>query len=254
MTNKKLLSFYDDSIQVEYYIDSHRFKKLGEKTYLVGVTIVTGMLDKSGALLKWSENLTRDYLTNCLSTGAVIDEEVINEAVKQYTVKKKEAGDTGSLIHDWIENYVKGNKPEIPEDEKAQYGIMAFLDWVDKNKVEFIMNEKIVYSKRYDYIGILDSIAVVNGIKFLIDWKSSKGIYSNMRYQTSAYMEAYNEMNGDNVKERMILRLGKDDGSFQVEHFKFESHKADLNTFLALLDVKKREKALYKWQKEVNIH
>jgi len=131
---------------------------------------------------------------------------------------------------------------------------MAFLDWKSKNKVVFIDHEKTVYSKKYNYVGTFDALAKVGDEEkiYLIDYKSSKGIYSTMRYQTAAYCEAYNEENKTDYKNRMILKLGKDDGEFQAEIFDEKDYDMDLEGFLSLLSIYNIEKKLSGWQACVN--
>lgn len=254
--NYEVHDLYNGEVKVKFYPNSHRYQLEGEKTYLIGVTTACGMKDKSAALLIWASRLSRDYLLERIESGEPITKEDIERAVNIHKERKEEAADIGSQIHDWIETYVEGGqkeRPPIPEDERVQLGIIAFLQWVEENKVEFIHNEKVVFSRKFEYVGKFDAIANVNGVETLIDYKSSKGIYLTMRYQTAAYLKAWNEEHGTDIKQRMILRLGKDDGAFQVATFNDEEQlEKDFLNFVACLTLKEHDKEEYNWQRQIN--
>ena len=132
-------------------------------------------------------HLKEHYLDKPLTLDA------IENATKKWRQEKEAAADAGTAIHDWIEKKIKGEDQEIPEDEKVKNGVLAFLQWTNENKIKWLENEKIVYSKKHDFIGKLDAIAKINGRKFLIDYKSSKGLYPEFYLQTAAYQLAYEE-------------------------------------------------------------
>lgn len=253
-TEKITHKLYKGKIEIDFYPNNHRYKIVGEKKYLVGVTTATDMLDKSAALLPWATGLAREYLFEKLESGEPINAADIIESCKQYEIKRDTAADIGTQIHDWIDQYIAGKDPEVPKDEKVANGVLAFLDWVDKNKVKFEQSEKIVYSKKYQYVGKMDAIAIVNGVRTLIDYKSSKGVYLPMRYQTAAYLVAWNEEHGQDIKDRMILHLGKETGEFRAIDFTDEKELMDdFECFLALLKLKEHDKVMYNWKREINM-
>ena len=247
MTNIETHKLYKGEVEIAFYPDSHRYKLAGEKTYLIGVTTATGMLDKSRPLLHWSAGLAQEYLLSQLQEGHPIDEATICSAVNQYNEKRDSAADTGSKIHEWIEQYLDSGNKEIPEDQQVAQGVIAFLDWIDKNDIKFEHSEKIVYSKKHQYVGRFDAIANINGTRYLIDFKSSKGVYNDFRYQLSAYLEAWNEEYNDNITKRMIVKLGKDTAEFETIELPEEDHQKDFECFISLLTLKKRDKELYKF-------
>jgi hypothetical protein len=220
-----------------------------EKKYLVGVTTACGMLDKSAPLLIWAERLTRDFLFDKLSKGESITEQLINEAIEQRKVKIDKASDIGTQIHNWIEEYITNQNPTsklntllIPEDQNVAQGVIAFLDWVTTNKIEFIATEEIVYSRIHNYVGRFDAIIKLDGKLYLIDFKSSNGVYPEYRYQTSGYVKAYNEEHGTDIKGRMIIKLGKETGDFEAVEFDESELDFDFECFLGLLKLKEADK------------
>ena len=249
-----LSELYKGEVTMRFYPVKHGYKIHNEKPWLIGVTTACGMKDKSRPLLIWASRLIRDYLFKLIGEGVQITQKEVLSAVDSHEFTKNEAADIGKEIHKWIEDYiVSGEKPPTPEDERVRLGVIAFLQWKKENDVEFLEIEKVIYSKKYGYVGTLDAIANVNGVPTLIDFKSSKGIYLSHRYQTAAYLKAWNEEHQTSIKNRMILRLGKFDGDFQAESFDdFEQLELDFKCFLACLLLKQHDKREIKWQKAIN--
>ena len=220
----------------------------------MSVTSATGKLDKSRVLIGWAVKLCREYLYALLKRGKKIDETDVFDAAEQHKIRKQEAADIGTLVHSWVEEYIKGKKPKMPTDERVKNGVLGFLKWIDEHKVKFIASEVIVYSKKHNYAGIVDSVAVVDREMCVVDTKTSSGFYTDMRYQTAGYQCAWEEMNpkGKKIDLRLIVRFTKEDnkntgekaGEFHVH--RVEEYKKDLPAFLGLLAVAKREKELSK--------
>ena len=175
-------------------------------------TTITGQLDKSGALTYWAAGAACDYvwdnLCESLEYGNIDSKvllPVLEKARKNFRSVSKSAMDTGSRIHGHVEQYFKtGKEPLKPSNEELS-AFLAFLEWKDAHKVEPIQLEHTVYG--YDWAGTLDFYGVFNGKKYVIDWKSSKGIYDEMRYQVAGYRSAVGDCEGCG-----ILRLDKTTG------------------------------------------
>lgn len=190
------------------------------------VTGITGQLDKPG-LLVWAANCAVDHIEENLE--AVRDplknvhevEAILTAARKAYNVKKVDAATAGTMVHDMIERHIKGEAVTVEslvhEDqdiqERARKGYEAFLSWESKNHVEWMYQECEVISETVGYAGRFDAIARVNGHIYLIDFKTSSGVYPEMRWQLCAYRQAWNEEHPDNpVENMMILHLNKETG------------------------------------------
>lgn len=256
----KTTKLYNGKIIIDFYEAKHWYCKRGEKGTIISVTGATSMLDKSAVLMNWAVNMAKDYLTTTKlqelqetnDADKIIG--IVDEAIKVYREKKEEAAGIGKEIHSWVERYIKSNAGDRQKmistkdfkklDEKIINGITAFLRWTNQYKVKFIESEKLVYSKKYDYVGLMDLKAKINGKLAAVDFKTSNGIYNEMRYQLSAYRAADEEESGDQYDESWIIKFGKDDGEFGA--YKINNHKEDFKAFLGLLAVKKREKELSK--------
>jgi hypothetical protein len=224
---------YKGEIQIKFFEASHQYWKDGKR--LSGVTAYTGQIDKSRALIKWAENLSRDYLKDFL--GKKLTEKMINEAVTQHQVKKEEAGDIGKLVHNWNELYIKykisnGEKPVYPDSEEAMKGIIAFLDWESQNNVQWLKSEQIVYSKKYNYVGTADAIAVINGVKYLVDFKTGKAVYPEAHLQVTGYINAHQEEYHELLRGK-ILHFDKFTGDFEEQEVKL-----NIPVFVGLVNLK----------------
>lgn len=155
--------------------------------------------------------------------------------------RKSEAANIGTLVHSFIEDYIKGNNPELPTIPKVRNGVDAFLKWVDENKVKFILSEQKVYSLKYKYPGTLDFTAIVNDIPTLGDIKTSNFFNKEMFLQTAAYQHARQEEHPEEkYDQHIIVRCGKD-GTLEI--FKTNEYKKNIKSFIACCQI-------YNWQKE----
>jgi hypothetical protein len=136
-----------------------------------------------------------------------------------------QAGDIGGCVHKMIEAHVKSQieKEEIKPDlsdytandiDKAETAFIAFLDWEKDKELKYINSELRVVSEQYSYGGTVDIIAEKEDSLWLIDPKSSKGIYPEFIVQVAAYANALEEQCGEIADEIHLLHLGKENGEF----------------------------------------
>jgi len=254
---KRTCTLYNGEVVIDFYPESHRYKLKGEKNYLISASSAAGIVDKSRFLIPWALNLAaahlRQYFENSSSTTYTAEEllPLIDEAIKQHTIKKEEAASIGSIVHGFAEEYARfrlciGPEPQISEewDERATTGVSGFLDWFNAHEVKFIETERLLYSRQHGYVGITDVVASVDGKKYLMDYKTSKGIYNEQFYQLSAYWGAYEEEMGEQLDGGAILHFDKESGAFTFKEVSREEHEKNFRTFLACFAIKQREKEL----------
>lgn len=223
----------------------HWVSKDGGKTFKrkTGVTSYLGIMDKSKPLGSWQQGMTLDFLLDSLAKGLKLDEQKCIEAVIQHELYLEKSADIGTEIHGWCEFYIrhklkqKGFEqlPPIPEFPEAVTGVNAFMDWIDQHKVKFHSTERAVYSMRYDYIGIMDFEATIDGLHCMGDFKSSNGLYNSVRMQTAAYAFADEEERASDKKfkgydGRYALRLSK---YTEDEYMKREMRKKEIKAAIA---------------------
>jgi hypothetical protein len=215
-------------------------------------TVLAATVDKSGPLKYWAVNETLSYLRGVLKPDECYDsytlEAILSEAKKAHNVKKQEAADIGTQAHKALEAYFKqGQVYELPveRDEQAErvgHCFAAAQLWLGTHNVEKVAVERKIYSRKYKYSGTLDKLAYVDGILCLIDWKSSNDIYPEHKLQTAAYVAAYEEETGEQVRERWLIKLGKDTGEFEPHRLSRAKQNKDFTAF-------KHALGLYKWLK-----
>lgn len=238
---------YNGTITLDFHINPYHKYVIRETDERVpSVTKITGIINKP-ALIYWAVNLTKTYLIEKLENGEPVTTEDVIEASKQHQQKKQEAADKGTLVHEWAESYINyklGNnkKPAIPKDEQVANGAMAFMQWIAGNKIEFHESEILLYSKKNGYAGMADCIATINGKKALIDFKTSKGIYNEMRYQVAGYRLAYEEQTGEKLDTAYIIKFDKE--TADVTTMELDNYNKDKKAFLGCLAITKRQEEL----------
>jgi hypothetical protein len=178
--------------------------KLADGSVVPSVTTVTGRFKDSTALLAWAN---REGLA-----GRNINE------------KRDAAADDGHIVHQWIQDDVHG-KPltayPFADDEtlaRATRALDAFRRWRDEVGLFVLATEVPLVSERYRFGGTLDSIAVVQGVVCLVDWKSGGGCYPEHVIQQAAYRLLLRERAATEDDHpplpdgAVLLRLDKDTG------------------------------------------
>lgn len=278
----KVYSFYGGKamIEVKPWGDHYRFIRLPDKTGgLLSATACTKYLDKSRALIPWAVGLVGAHIRTTFEsrTGEHYSKDeiylVLNEALLKPEEKKVKGGQAGDIIHDYAHDFAKAviAKTALPKfdhlDEKdevqgrALNGINAFLTWYNAaKKVEFMKMEEPVYYNSLlsgdtkegepviEFSGILDLVAKVNGQIEVIDYKSSKGIYSDQRYQVSAYFKGYNPHVPKELRAKgtRILNFSKDTGDLIEKFMPIDEVEKDFRAFVGLQMVATREAELDK--------
>ena len=248
MTTK--YSLYQGKVILEFDENKHIYSVNGKTIY--GTTSITGVINKP-ALVYWAANMAADAFLANMEAGKPLDEVQIKELSNiirtAHAQKKDKAADIGTMIHEWLEQFLKAGLakkpiPKKPINPEMKNAIEAFLSWTKKNKVKFTETERKVYSKKYGYAGTLDAIAVVNGKPTIVDFKTSNAIYPEMFLQTVAYQSALQEETKKIYTHNLILRLSKENKEKGIEPFEVletENYVENFKTFIACLKI-------YSWQ------
>ena len=246
MNNKILDAYKLYNGTVELLFDPVKHVYTVDGRTVVGATGVTGIIAKP-ALMYWAVNMAIGYLEGALKAGQVYDEiaikRMLETAKSAHRIKKEEAGDIGTLVHEAIEEYIKtGNVREVVHAQ-AKVAFDNFMKWVKDEKVKFTDSERKVYSKKKDYAGTMDFTCTI-GKKFYVgDTKTASGIYDEFFFQTSGYQQAYTEETKKKVDGQVIVRVGKD-GSFEVAKRTNKDYKKNVVAFNGALDLYKRVQEL----------
>lgn len=101
--------------------------------------------------------------------------------------------------------------------DEVYYACQSFMNWAQGKKIELIALERVVYSKKERYAGTLDIDCIVDGVRSIIEIKTSTAIYDDYWYQLALYRMAYEIELGIDFPGSRILRLSKDKVEFEEE-------------------------------------
>jgi len=242
-----------------FYPGSHRYKYGGD-----WVPSVSSILNRAAkdALVPWAANQAVDYIMangkrvpfgDTSESGFVVSAEHLVLARTAHTRTKEAAGDVGTELHDYAKAYMRGQRPQLPVDDVVIRVADSFRQWHAKSKFDGFQLERCIYSKLFNFAGTPDFWGKYNGDLFVIDYKTSKGIYTNHWLQTMAYRLAIMEERGLRKLRRGILHLSKENGRVDFYDDANRIEEEDRNAFLALVayhdamrKIEKREREVYK--------
>ena len=247
---------YNDKITLSFDEKKHIYSVNGKVVY--GTTSIVGVLDKP-ALIYWAVNQAIENLQANLTPGKALDEvqikTLLENARKAHRQRKDKSADLGTMIHKWLEDYIKARiekkpVPKRPINREMKNAIDGFFKWAKKNNVKLIGCEQKIYSKKYKYAGTYDLDAVVNGKRTIIDFKTGKAIYPEHFLQASAYLQAREEEIGKKYNGGVaILRLSKENKEKEI--LSFEVQQVDRKQVDKLIKVFRCCLGIYVWKRDL---
>jgi hypothetical protein len=178
---------------------------------LTGTTTVLQVIAKP-ALIGWAANQAVEYvISHALTSGPetiIVKRTTLEEAKSAHRKKKEKAGDWGTILHKHIENYCKeGTMPSLDGEMKEAFG--HFREWIKDKKI--LQSEIRVYSRDLWVGGTCDVVVEIDGKVWLMDVKTSSGIYPEAFAQIASYDICLGEMGlYPEVEGYIILNLKKD--------------------------------------------
>jgi hypothetical protein len=118
----------------------------------------------------------------------------------------------GRVIHKCAEFIAQGK--EFTCDERVSGYVFALKRFFAECKPEVIENEKIVYSKLYQFAGTLDLVCKIGGVRYVIDFK-----HSIDKYRLPLQLAGYAVADADSDKYGISYGRGieiKDDGRYII--------------------------------------
>ncbi len=249
----EITKHYKDTVELLFNKKEHSYTANGE--LVDGTTTPLGIISKPG-ILYWAVDKTIEFLDKGWDINGDYDEitkaDLLSEARFAHRRSLKTAANTGSLVHLWIERFIKatlaGEKiPPLPKNEVARNSCKLFYAWYKKHNVKFIFSEKKILSLKYKYAGTCDTAVEINGKRFIGDVKTSSGIYPEMFLQTGAYQIAHEEEFGDKWDGNIIIRCGQD-GVLEIAGN--VDHDGNKKGFLYALMLYRKIKQMEKEKKE----
>lgn len=145
----------------------------------------------------------------------------------------------GTTVHSIVEAYkTTGEVIEtIPEEFKGY--ATAFYQFMKDHKVEIIEQEKTIFDKENKVAGTLDMYVKIGDKLMIVDVKTGKDIYNEVRLQNSAYAHML-RLAGHKVDEIAVLLLETGEDGKPTSKYKFATLEEDFDAFLAC-------KKVYEW-------
>lgn len=95
----------------------------------------------------------------------------------------------GTKVHEMTELVDSGEFLEHFCDDEILLYVMQYQAWLQQNDVEMLESEQVVFHDTLFYAGTLDRIARVNGVEYIIDYKTGNPYRWHDR-QLTAYQKA----------------------------------------------------------------
>lgn len=198
---------------------AHTYTKPNGQLY-TGCTTISEAWDKSFFLGPWyAKEMALEILAqpwDAVSRLSPPEFEKFVMATKGAAKRKSEqAKQDGTAAHDWIASWIAsrmnaGELKPIPEGAEAKNAVNAFTTWAGgRESIQWLASEEVVASDEHRVAGKLDAIAIVDGLTYLLDFKTSGQISPSYLIQCAGYDLMLREM-GLQVMGYLILRIPKD--------------------------------------------
>jgi hypothetical protein len=154
---------------------------------------------------------------------------------------------------------ILGVKIDLPDAEavlaKVQACLTRLYSWWESQDYALVGTELTVYSSTYGYAGTLDCLVWGSCANpagdpgdrhsrlIMLDWKTSNQYDINYALQCVAYKMAFQEMNGMQIGDIYIVRIGKKDAELEIIHVAESEHAELFQVFLGFLRG-------FRWKKE----
>lgn len=246
------LTDYPDVVRVDRK-NGHYYKDAEGRR----VPQVTSVLSKGipKNLTGWAARTAARKAYDLMTVGNLHGEELIEAASKAPYQHRDSAGRRGTTVHDFAEQICFGRQDAIPPDILPW--AQGVIDFMDRSLVRPVAVEVVVWNDDPFYAGTVDLLSEREGGElFLVDWKTSKGVYIEMALQLAAYRYAKYMRIGQNVYKMPeitgtgIVHLP---GDFTHVYYATKSDREAYETFLHAKSVgewlgKKKEEVLNEWE------
>lgn len=222
---------YGGAIEIDYYPKSHRYKLVKEdgeerNEWLKSPSGIVDKLDKSAQLMYWATKMFYESVVASMRDGKNFTADDVKSMLEvgkgAYKERRDEAASIGSVVHFYAQNHLDIGTIENAEgfadlsegdQEKARAGAAAFDKWYAALGAKSVASEFLVYSRKEGFTGRSDDLVELgNKELWLLDYKSSKGVYTSQVYQVTSYFKAREEEYPDQrIAGARLVHLCKED-------------------------------------------
>lgn len=136
--------------------------------------------------------------------------------------------DLGRRVHAACQFFDEGDLDEDSVEEDVAPYLAGYRKFLRESGVSVLVNEQRVLDPILMFAGTLDRVFLLNGVKWLVDLKTSIAKPLSVGAQTAAYLRA---MGDASVTHRAALRL-KPDGTYKFDAL---NDPTDFQVFMACL-------------------
>ena len=170
--------------------DGHRYRLDGKPC--PGVTTLLGAGLPKPALPRWAARTVSEYVADNLDDLDGLRRMGRGPMVDALTAipwqRRDEAAVRGTDVHALAERLVHGDEVDVPE-HLADH-VTGYARWLDVFQPDPILTERPVANRTHWYAGRFDLIARMGDTVWMLDVKTSKGVYGETALQLAAYRGA----------------------------------------------------------------
>ena len=169
---------------------AHRYTMDGKS--VSGVTTILGKALPKPALPYWAAKSVAEWVTDNpegLEQLRKMGRAPMVEALKNVPWEKRDvAAINGTDVHALAEKLIFGEKVDVPTHLVKRVEGLATL--LDDFSIHPLLTEVSVGNRKLWYAGRLDTISVIDDENWLLDFKTSSGVYGETGLQCAAYASA----------------------------------------------------------------
>ena len=173
------------------FLSNRVYQKGKEDTYYPSVTSILSYLPCSAFFLEWLSDVGHNA------------EIIRNKAARE-----------GTQVHEAIEKMLAGEEINWINDKgNASYNLQVWqmilkaFDFFNTYKPKTTATELFLWSDKYRYAGATDWLGEIDGVTWLLDFKTSNHISKSYDLQLAAYAKALEECKGIKVYQAGVLLL-----------------------------------------------
>ena len=191
-----------------------RYKVDGEPKSSV-TTEIGKRMDKS-FLQHWSKKNRDESIKEIMLMDKVPIDKInvfIKKVQERAEGKEEWARNIGTMLHEWIDLYLKKQNPSLQEKEPLKSMVVKWEKWWRAQKFEVVASEIPLYSKKYDKAGCNDVIVTKkkwNGVNAVLDWKTSSDYNLDQAIQVEVYRRFIEETTDFKIQKLAIVNIPKE--------------------------------------------
>lgn len=158
--------------------------------------------------------------------------------------KSRKGREIGKQIHEAIQSYIETGKASIETEYESEVttALKSFIKFTKENPQRKLYRSEIALtSESWKFNGTIDCI----GDEIMYDWKTCEAkdndcpkVWDEWKYQISAYVQLYNEVNKTNINKAVIVAIAKDKEAYSIcEMDSTEIHNCFYEVFLPCLSI-----------------